>query len=114
MISLSRNIAIFFSTLFPQLPILLIWIVGIGLAVSRWKRHPQVSRLALIGLSGLLILTIISSVTSALLLPLVGRGEVEQGVFVGVNLGLSLLRTVMWGLVVTAVFGWRRPIDRGR
>jgi hypothetical protein len=44
-----------------QLPILIVWLVGTIVIVSRWDRHPAVSRLALIAIGGLFLLSIAGS-----------------------------------------------------
>ena len=49
------------SNLLVQLPILLVWLIGIVLAFVFWRRHPQVSLLALIGFGLLFVLTVIGA-----------------------------------------------------
>ncbi len=44
------------------LPVVVIWIVGIILSLIRWKRHPRISMLALLGLAGFMIMFVFNLV----------------------------------------------------
>jgi uncharacterized membrane protein len=55
----------FFRTFFPQGPFLLACLVGLILAVIRWRRHPRVSLFATIGCGLLLASSLIGSIAIA-------------------------------------------------
>jgi hypothetical protein len=93
------------ATLGELVPMFLLWLLGIFLAVRRWRLHPGVSRVAV----------------AAFLLPildiLVGLGEIlwlvldherRFGPFLLPSRLLhGTLHTFSWALVIIAVFGWR-------
>ncbi len=39
-------------------PVFLVWLIGILFALTRWRRHPKVSLIALIALGGYLLSTL--------------------------------------------------------
>lgn len=99
------------SGLLTQLPLYIVWIVGIVIALVRWSRHPKVSLLLLIGLLVLLV----QSLASGLLLPWLqiammdrGMGGSRIGMLIGViSVVTALIRTAAWGLILVAVFSGR-------
>lgn len=100
-----------FTNLLPTLPILLVWLVGIILAIVNWGKYPRVSLVALIGLGLLLLLTFTGTAISALLPFLMQRPGTSApgianiwGIF---NIVLGLLRAGAWVLILVAIFGWR-------
>lgn len=99
------------SSCLPQLPLILVWLVGIVLAVTRWQRHPKVSMLALIALILTLLETIVSNFLS-IWLPIMlteqGTSATQIGTIFGVwRFIASLVGAVIWGLVLAAIFRWR-------
>jgi hypothetical protein len=102
------------SVLLIQLPVLLVWLVGLVLAIVYWKRHPRVSLLALIGLAGLFIANVLGSLVS-LWLPLIVEqtglpGGMQQYALINAirTIAGSLISAVFWVLVIAAIFGGRR------
>ena len=94
-----------------QLPVLLIWLVGLALALARWQRHPKVSRLALIAFVGFLLSSTIDYLTTLMPITLVEQGWNFDQVGIAmaiVGLTKSVIAAVLWGLVLAAIFGWRR------
>ena len=99
------------SSCLPQLPLFLVWLVGIVLAVTRWQRHPKVSMLALIALVLTLLETIISNFLS-IWLPIMLTEQGTSATQIGTIFGIwrfiaSLVGAVIWGLVLAAIFRWR-------
>jgi hypothetical protein len=74
--------------------------VGIILAIVGWKKHPSVSLVALIGLVILYLLALVTQVIT-----------VYHGVNysrIGIAFFEALIRAGAWGLVLAAIFGWRK------
>jgi hypothetical protein len=95
-----------------QLPLYLVWLVGIILSIVFWKKHPTVSLLSLIALAGLLIISIVD-VYASTWLPIAlrsqgmstGRISIEMGI---ISVSSSFVSTAFWILLVIALFGWRK------
>jgi hypothetical protein len=94
-----------------QIPIFLVWLVGLAFAVIRWRRHPRVSLLAT---SGLLLFFL-----RALNFPLI-RLWIQQraaetfqvGIrFSALNLGSALVGALAWALILIAVFSQRSQVE---
>src|SRR5512141_647840 len=105
------------SVLLFQLPILLVWLVGLVLAVIYWKRHPRVSLLAIIGIVGLLISTMLGSLAS-LWMPMICAqngypgGLQQYALLMPLNtFAGSLLSAAFWVLVIIAIFFGRKKPD---
>ena len=99
------------SYLINQLPVILVWIVGVILALFHWKRYPRVSLMALAAI----VIFFLNSAAGAFLslyLPLTLR---ERGwstsqmslVYTANAIVQSLIAAVAWGLVLAAIFGER-------
>ena len=99
------------SSCLTQLPVILIWLVGIVLAVTRWQRHPKVSLLALIALVLALLETIVNgflSVWIPVMLTEQGVSTAQMGTVFGIwRFISSIVGAVIWGLVLAAIFRWR-------
>ncbi len=94
--------SIFASLFLPELPVLLVWAGGLGLAVATRRRHPQKSLLVICALV-LLVFDVIAGAWSTARLPFLLPGGS------GAALGLAaaargLLRAVAWVLILIAVF----------
>jgi hypothetical protein len=88
------------AAILTQAPVYLVWLVGIILALANWKKHPSVSLVALIGFVVLVLLALGTQIIT-----------VHHGVNwtqVGVAFLEALIRAGAWGLVLAAVFGWRK------
>jgi len=86
--------------LLTQTPVYVVWIVGVILAIVSWKKHPSVSLVALIAFVMLFLLAIVT------LLSAVRTGV--NGMRPGLAFLEALIRAGAWGLVLGAVFGWRK------
>ena len=89
-----------FVAILTQTPVFLVWLVGVILAFVGWKKHPSVSLVALIAFVILFLLELVSLIITA------------RNGFNGSRPGLAfleaLIRAGAWGLVLAAVFGWRK------
>ena len=88
------------AAVLTQLPVYLVWLVGLILALAGWKKHPSVSLVALIGFVILFLLALVTQLTT-----------VRHGVNwsqAGIAFLEALIRAGAWGLVLAAIFGWRK------
>jgi ABC-type nickel/cobalt efflux system permease component RcnA len=88
------------AAILTQLPVYLVWLVGVILALANWKKHPSVSLVALIGFVILFLLALFTQLTT-----------VRHGVnwsHAGIAFLEALIRAGAWGLVLAAIFGWRK------
>jgi ABC-type transport system involved in multi-copper enzyme maturation permease subunit len=90
----------FFVAFLIQTPVYLVWLVGVILAIVRWKKHPSVSLVALIAFVMLFLLAMVTLLIAA-------HNGVKVG-HPGITFLEALIRAGAWGLVLAAVFGWRK------
>jgi hypothetical protein len=83
-----------------QLPVYLVWLVGVILALVSWKKHPSVSLVTLIGFVILYLLTFVSLLITA------SHGMISGQL--GIIFFEALIRACAWGLILAAIFGWRK------
>jgi hypothetical protein len=93
---------------FVLIAMVIIWVIGVVLALSRWRRHPRVSLFALLAFGMILV----SRFQNVLLPPIMiyyGWTENEMGslFFAVVGLAAGLTSAIAWTFVLLAIFGWR-------
>ena len=92
-------------------PVIIVWVIGIAMALSRWRRHPRVSLFALIGCAVMVVITIVSRfLTISLPAMMAHRGWTfsQLGpIFTAIGVVTSLISAGAWALVICAIFGWR-------
>jgi hypothetical protein len=89
-----------------HLPLLLMWILGVALALNFWHKHPKVSFLTTFALSGFIILTFINSFF-LVWIP-INLSQNQLGLSFGVlGIGTSILGAGLWGVLLTAIFSGR-------
>src|SRR5262245_19847883 len=98
-------------TIVISLPVIIVWVIGIALALSRWRRHPRVSQLALIACAVMIINTVANR-SLTIWMPLAMRDygwtSVQIGsVFPAIGIITALISATAWALVISAIFGWR-------
>ena len=107
-------VRLIFSSLVGALPLLLVWLGGAGFAIARWKQHPRVSRLALVGFLILIVNVILDSAWFALFTRLeINQPESTQFVYaadMAANLVFLALRLTGFILVVLAIFQGRTEL----
>jgi hypothetical protein len=96
------------------IPVIIVWVIGIALALSRWKRHPKVSLFAIIAFVVMIGSSVIFRVISAMgpmMMAQSGWAPSEMGpVFAVIGIVSTLITAVAWALILCAIFGWRaRP-----
>jgi MFS family permease len=98
------------GVLLAQAPVYIVWLVGIAIAAVRYKRHPRVSLLAIIGLGGSLLLSIANALLTVILPQQFAINEVASA-FAILGVCSGLIYMVLWGLILAAIFGWRSAND---
>ena len=104
------------TALAAQLPVVMVWIIGLVLALVFWKRNPRVSLLTLIAIMGFIINMLVGTYLSIWLPTMRDQGwSINQ---IGTALGLigfirSFVGAILWGLVLVAIFGWREKAVSG-
>jgi len=99
------------STIVISLPAIIVWVIGIALALSRWRRHPRVSQFALIACAVMIINTVANR-SLTIWMPLAMRDYGWTAVQIGsffsaIGIISSLISATAWTLVICAIFGWR-------
>ncbi len=98
--------------LITQLPIMSVWSVGIVVALVFWRRHSRVSTLTLIACAGFLIVAVSETFAQITVLDLIRDGRLNAGQFEGIlaiiNIVTAFMYTILWILVLIAIFGWRK------
>jgi hypothetical protein len=96
-------------------PLLVVWLVGAGLIVSRARRNPKATWLAVggIALAAAQVLCnahIYSSIVTAFYNQ--GMGAQDTGVMLGaISLAGSIMMAIAWGLIIAAVVAALRDVD---
>jgi hypothetical protein len=98
------------SIIMLETPFLLVYLIGLILAIMRRKQHPNISLLAAIYFSGKIILSIIN--LGAAILPMYyvqqGNSIHEIGTILGIiNLISNVVGTILSVILLFAIFGWR-------
>jgi hypothetical protein len=93
------------------IPMIIVWVIGIVLALSRWRRHPRVSQLMLTALALMIGATVVIRALYAWL-PIAMRNRgwsmSEYGAFsTAIGIVSTLINAAAWALVISAAFGWR-------
>lgn len=96
-----------FARLLDQLPQIIVWLVGVGLAYNHLDRTPRRARLALIAFAGFLILAFVGALlNSYLTLTIMGSGPARlAATLTAVNILYSLISAGLWVLLLMALFG---------
>lgn len=99
------------SAIVISLPVIIVWVIGIALALSRWRRRPRVSQFALIACAVMIINTVANR-SLTIWMPLAMRDygwtTVQIGsIFTVIGIITALISATAWALVICAIFGWR-------
>jgi hypothetical protein len=92
-------------------PVIIAWVIGIILALSRWRRHPQVSRFALIAFAISIVNLIVNrfiSIWAPMTMRDNGWTATQMGMFfTAFGIITALISAAIWAIVICAIFGWR-------
>jgi hypothetical protein len=87
--------------------LIIVWVIGIALALTRWRRHPRVSLFALIAF----VLMIVNRFLYLALPPMIRHyswtEDYVESIYLVVDISNILVNTAVWALVICAIFGWR-------
>lgn len=105
-----------FPALLIHLPVILVWLAGMILAIIYWKRHPWVSLLTFIAVTGILITSLVDTYLGMwlpILLQQQGFSINQVGIVMGIRGLISSLMTAgFWILLLAAIFGWRNKPEK--
>lgn len=95
-----------------QIPLLLVYGVGVVLAITSWRRHRAVSALVLIVIAGSVLQSVLN-VYLNLYLPswlLARDARFSEAALISTvrNFINAVLDALWWGLLLAAIFGWRK------
>ena len=96
-----------------QLPLYVVWLVGIILSMTRWQRHPRASSAALAAFCLFFLESLVGTLLSYNLPRLLTEGRHIDGGHMALILnvlwfGRTIFHAALWGLVLVAIFGWRK------
>ena len=105
------------TQLVQQAPLLLAYMTAIVLAAIYWQRCPTPAMLTLAAAGLLLFVSIGQTVATYLVIQarngLAGRADQVGSILSAMGFGGSILRTIAFGLLVTAVFHGRSRLPTG-
>jgi hypothetical protein len=97
-----------------RLPLFLLWLVGIGIAILRWRYHPRVSMSVILGFMILSFAACVGLLIVALLPQLMrdfsGNRTIINFIFLIQRIG-PFIELAGWILVLVAIFSGRRASD---
>ncbi|HMC63816.1 MAG TPA: hypothetical protein VKI65_02650 [Gemmataceae bacterium] len=109
---MSSDLVDIFVSYALQFPLYIVWIVGMVLSLVRMQRHPKVSILALVALTGFFFLSMVTPWAYRMLPQILGMVE---GPFDRLQMFYHVVRffhgavyTVLFALLLAAVFGQRK------
>lgn len=107
-----RFILTILPPLLVQAPLFLVWFLGIILSLIWRQRHPQVSLLVIISSVILVIETFVGTLVTVWLPAYAMQNNWTSsqigGLFSVIGLIRTLFSAVAWGLILMAVFRWRK------
>ena len=105
---------VFLSQFAIQAPLLVIWLVGMLLALLWWQRAPKVAAVTCVACALFLVDTLIGTlIVVALPGMLIERGQSTSQVavaFTVIGICRALLHAVLWSAVLFAIFSGRSPV----
>ena len=100
-------------TLGLHIPLYIAWLVGLILAIVKWKKMPNVSLLTVIAIV-ILFLSSVASTIFSMVYPTTAYQNAVSTTQISIVTGVVaiinvLITTACWGLILAAIFGWRKP-----
>jgi len=91
-------------------PYFIVWLVGIILAVVRWQRHPRLSTLVFLTFLLFMVVQVIITVIEMMLPRFAFDNHMSFTTITLIEEALDLILFIpLWGLLLWAIFGWRKP-----
>jgi hypothetical protein len=110
--TLDPIVAYLSSIIIYQIPIYLVWLVGIILACTTQKRNPKTSLYTLLAIASLIVMNLAGICIGMMPLVLRDRGYAMFRISMitnGAHALLSILSAGGWGLLLAAIFIERKP-----
>lgn len=112
---MNENASLLLIQLLPLTPLLLVYLVGMVLAIAYWQRSPSAALLVLIGTVMLFASVVLGTLGFHYVIrsrnDLQGGGLNYQTVLAAFNLFMTLLRTLATALLIAAAFVGRRAVN---
>jgi hypothetical protein len=111
------SLIVVFNLVVPSAPLYIAWLVGLVMAVRRWRRHPRISKYLCIG-TGIFFGTAVVMGYVQMMLPRILFNQLNMSstelsfIFMGLGILRSLLGAGAWVFVLMAVFSDRTPSFR--
>ena len=101
-----------------SIPIIIIWLISIALALSRWQRHPRVSLFTLMACALMIVTRVVSTFLYVWLPTMIMKdqgSQIDRIGFINAAIGgVSIsINVVAWALILCAIFGWRDLRQKG-
>jgi len=98
------------SALLVQIPLYIVYGVGLTLAFTRWNKHPRASLLAAIAYSASIVISIILTIIQVSL-PYQMSAQEVGAVYSILGICGNLVHAALAAVLVAAIFGWRKADD---
>jgi hypothetical protein len=100
------------SVVSSSIPLIIVWVIGIALAVSRWRRHPRVSQFALIACVVMIVATVVNRMAN-FWLPLMAEDWVKlnqiRQISIAIGMVYTLISAAAWTMVLWGQWFYGRP-----
>ena len=92
-----------------SLPLIIVWLVGVILAIVSWQRHPHLSMLVVITFLLFIFVEIINDIVNVSLPAFIDNFHISIETFEIIRGVLNLIVSIpLWTLLIWAIFGWRK------
>jgi hypothetical protein len=99
------------SAIAVSTPLILVWVIGIVLAFSRWQRHPRVSQFTLIACAAMIANIVVGRfLTIGLPITMRDSGWTTSQIgliYAAIGIVSALIAAAAWIMILCAIFGWR-------
>jgi hypothetical protein len=96
-----------------QLPLYLVWLLGLILAIVRWGRHPRVSSFVLLAVFIAAGTSLVGQAAFRLLPQLMQGASLPHQWYPVISIGMSILHAVAWSCMLLAAFSDRGAASSG-
>jgi hypothetical protein len=107
------DFTVYLLRLASSAPVYIVWLIGIVLALMRWRKHPQVSLMIVLALGMMLVTSIIFQYLYIWLPRRLLDGDLSSMSITRVYTVLGVIHSsvsaVGFGLLLVALFRWRHP-----
>ncbi len=112
---IGEYVRVFFTQLAFYIPLMIVWLIGLILAIVTWKQHPKASLLALRAFVIFLINILLSTANSLLPLYLHNNANMSSASISTISMiagiVIQIISVAAWILIIVAIFSRRKAID---